>query len=71
MKAQEIFDCLGWSRNTDGGDSIVYENTVKTSQILFNLETKKVNIESIQENNFLGMQEIDAISTQCKELGWF
>lgn len=73
MKAQEFFNVLGWtcSRKVKN-DYIVYGTTIKPSQVLFDFDlvTKKVNIESIQDNCFLKMDEIDAVNTQYEELGW-
>ena len=73
MKAQEFFNVLGWtcSRKVKN-DYIVCETAIKPSQVLFDFDlvTKKVNIESIQDNCFLNMDEIDAVNTQYKELGW-
>lgn len=71
MKAEEMFENLGfWSRKRNDTE-IVWTRKVREDfiekEIIFNLVVAKVSIEG----GWLTKEELQAVSKQCEELGWF
>lgn len=71
MKAEEIFkDLVFWSRRRNDTE-IVWTRRVRDDfiekEIIFNLEVAKISIKG----GWLTKEEMQAVSKQCEELGWF
>lgn len=73
-KADEMFEKLGFEKHEDyiTGIGCFYNKEVshyiykQYPKIIFHYKIKKVTIQ----NDFLDMQELQAINEKCKELGW-
>ena len=63
MKADEMFDELGYEKIHDNKRRIVYYN--RLTRITFKIKDRWVDI-----NMNLDMKELQAINEKCKELGW-
>ena len=67
MSADEMFQELGY-RKLVGDIKVVYINTRHNKEILFSLLLKRINFSG--QCRFIDMQELQAIYTKCKEMGW-
>ena len=69
MKADEMFEELGFSKLSEIGNEIltVYRNT-KGKHIQFNYLVKRVSFEG--SCRWIDMPELQAINEKVKELGW-
>lgn len=73
-KADEMFEKLGYEKMEDSKTNIgcIYVNYKKYSmfqtivKIIFHYKTKKITIA----NEYMTMQELQAINEKVKELGW-
>ena len=78
MKAQEMFEKLGYKRNDWSEFTISYTrkklNKSQTSTIEFDTNCKIIRTQSTEYGNIkskqLTIEQLKAINQQCKELGW-
>lgn len=73
MKAEEIFEKLGYVKTCHDEREIIYSlynDNVKFAEIEFDLQDKTFYCEFLDEVMEVGMETLKAINQQCKELGW-
>lgn len=74
MNADEMFEKLGFKKSEDK-QSVFYEIRDEYEEIVtiidFDKKTKSYEYEKYYDSyNYVSMQELQAIYTKCKELGW-
>lgn len=67
-EADKMFEELGYGKCEDLR-KIHYINK-ENERIVFNKDTRKFYKESYEYEDYITMQELQAINKKCKELGW-
>ena len=77
MKAEEMFEKLGYTKTSPSKSMLCYENKEAETCITFitnEYKGNRINIyplgDNFQDSGMLTYSEIMAIQKQCEELGW-
>ena len=70
MKAEEMFKKIGYKKISDNVNWLIY-NLDEIFEIRFYKPQQDISIYYYDETvNSIDMEELQAITQQCKELGW-